>query len=86
MTQLRSLDLWASRIAEADIDLLADLPQLEYLSVGQIEGETTFRAETLLPRLFAIRSLKRVWLDGVELSPKAKRQLANRYKYVRVTS
>jgi hypothetical protein len=86
MRQLRSLDLWASKIIEADIELLADLPHLEYLAIGQVEGEAVFSADTLLPRLRAIRSLKRIWLDGIGLSQRAKRQLERRYKTVRITS
>jgi hypothetical protein len=86
MTQLRSLDLWSSQITEPDVDLLAELPHLEYLSIGQLDGETIFNADTLLPRLRAIRSLERIWLDGVILSPTARAELDERYKYVRVTN
>jgi len=85
MTQLRSLDLWATKITEADIDLLAKMPHLEYLSVGGVEGDTTFDARTLLPRLQAICSLQRVWLDGVQLSEDEKAILEKRYTSVRIT-
>ena len=85
MKQLRSLDLWATSIEENDIDLLAQLPGLEYLSIGDTEGSERFDAETLLPRLAAIRSLQRIWLDGVAINPQQLAQLESRFSYVRVT-
>jgi hypothetical protein len=85
MGQLRSLDLWATGIEESDLDLLAHLPNLEYLSVGDVEGQSGFNAESLLRRLEAIPSLKRVWLDGVPLSEAQKATLESRYSYVRIT-
>jgi len=85
MTQLRSLDLWATAITEDDLDFLARLPNLEYLSVGDCEGDSTFHGESLLPRLAAIGSLKRVWLDGVSLDASHAEILAARYESVRIT-
>lgn len=59
MQQVRSLDLWETDLVESDLDMLAALPNLEYLSVGHaFEGEHAFRVKTLLPRLRAISSLK----------------------------
>jgi Leucine-rich repeat (LRR) protein len=85
MRQLRSLDLWATRIEEEDVELLSQLPNLEYVSIGDAEGNTKFNAKTLLPRLAAIRSLQRVWLDGVIVSPGQKAKLESRFSTVRVT-
>lgn len=85
MRQLRSLDLWATFIQERDLDLLADLPNLEYVSVGEYADGASFNPETLLPRLNAIASLKRVWLDGVKLDPSCKASLEARYESVRIT-
>ncbi|MDQ1833479.1 hypothetical protein [Massilia scottii] len=85
MKQLRQLDLWASSIPEADLVLLAELPELEYLSVGGYDHLPSISAETLLPLLFAITSLKRLWLDGVDLTPSQRDQLAARYAYLRIT-
>lgn len=84
MKQLRSLDLWACDITETDIDLLADLPNLEYLSIGEVGEKKTFNAATLIPRLYAIPSLKRIWLDGVRVSAEQKGELEKRYQYARV--
>jgi hypothetical protein len=67
MKHLKSLDLWATKITEGDLDLLATMPQLEYVSLGGVEGDTTFDAKRLLPKLRAIPSLRRIWLDGVRL-------------------
>lgn len=69
--QLRSLDVWATGVTEADIDVLAGMPHLEYLSLGQLDGTgqpPAFNAQTLLPRLQAIPSLKHVFLDGVPVT------------------
>lgn len=85
MQQLRSLDLWATGIEEQDIELLCDLPNLEYLSIGDIEGSSKFNAEALLPRLAAIRSLQRVWLDGIGVTSHQKAELEARFSTVRVT-
>ncbi len=86
MKQLTSLDLWASDIKEADIALLADLPCLEYLSVGlQVDGETNFNAETLLPKLKAIKSLSRIWLDGVSVSAQTRKKFEAHFETVRIT-
>lgn len=68
LRQLRSLDIGANPIAEADIDLLAELPQLECLSLGRAAtcpAQPPFNARTLLPRLQAIPALKHVVLGGV---------------------
>lgn len=85
MKQLKSLDLWASDIEEADIELLSDLPNLEYLSIGQVDGETHFNADTLLPKLKAIKSLSRVWLDGVPVSAQTRRKYEKHFETVRIT-
>jgi hypothetical protein len=79
MKHLLSLDLWATKITESDVDLLATMPNLEYLSLGGVEGDTTFDAKTLLPRLQAIPSLRRIWLDGVQLSEAQKDVLEGLY-------
>lgn len=86
MRQLRSLDLWANTsIQESDLDLLAALPNLEYVSVGEYSDVTSFDVQTLLPRLNAVSSLKRVWLDGVKLDPSQRASLEARYESVRIT-
>ena len=72
MSQLRSLDIWALDIQEEDLELLNDLPNLEYLSIGGgYEDQTTLTSKGVLPRLAQLPSLKRVWLDGITLSVKA---------------
>lgn len=86
MTQLQSLDLWATDLEEEDLDALQRLTNLEYLSVGNHVGSTNFKAASLLPRLAAIGSLKRVWLDGVRLNAKQRSQLEARYSSVRITN
>ena len=85
MYQLRALDLWNINIEEPDIDLLAALPELEYLSLGGVEGSNLFNAETLLPRLAVIPKLQRIWLDGVALNHEQKAALETKYEKVRIT-
>jgi hypothetical protein len=86
MKQLKSLDLWASYIEEADIALLGDLPHLEYLSIGhQLDGKTNFDADTLLPKLKAIKSLSRIWLDGVPVSAQTREKFEKHFEAVRIT-
>ncbi len=85
MKQLKSLDLWATDIEEADIALLGDLPCLEYLSLGQAYDETNFNADTLLPKLKAIKSLSRIWIDGVPVSAPTRRKYEKHFESVKIT-
>jgi hypothetical protein len=85
MRQLQALDLWATAIDESDLDLLSQLPKLEYLSIGDVEGCTRFNAETVLPRLARMSALQEVWLDGIPVNSSQMEQLESSYKKVRVT-
>ena len=85
MQQLRSLDLWATSLEERDIALLVQLPNLEYVSIGDVEGGTKFNAESLLPRLAAMKSLQRIWLDGIDVNVHQRAQLEARFSNVRLT-
>lgn len=85
LRQLRSLDIWGNPIAETDIDLLAELPQLESLSLGRAsarEGLPTFDACTLLPRLQAIPALKHVVLEGVSVSDEQRSRYERHFERV----
>ncbi len=87
LKQLRQLDLWATNITEPDLDLLAEMPHLEYLSIGKMcgDGKQLFTAATLLPRLKAIPSLKRIWLDGIKMTKTETTQFEAHFEKVRVT-
>jgi hypothetical protein len=85
MQQLRSLDIWAAPVRECDLDLLAALPKLEYLSIGGYGDARPLDAESILPTLSAMPSLKRLWLDGIELTPSQREALDERYENVRIT-
>ena len=69
MKNLRSLDLWSTRITEDDLDVLAGMP-LEYLSIGRVDDESfaPFSVDTVMKKLAALPSLKRIWLDGLDLN------------------
>lgn len=85
LRQLRSLDIWANPIVEADIDLLAELPQLECLSLGQTTANPAlppFDARTLLPRLQAIAALKHVVLEGVTVDDELRSQYQRHFERV----
>lgn len=86
MKQLRSLDLWATGIKSNDIDHLRELPSLEYLSLGDYKGGSTYSAEDLLPRLLELPALERIWLDGIAVTDSQKRTLEKRFSSVRLTS
>ncbi len=85
MKQLKELDIWATSTGEQEIDMLSSLPNLEYLSIGGHEEQTKFTAEGTLPRLQKIKSLKRIWLDGLRVTKDEWEYLNSRYEHVRVT-
>ena len=82
MKQLKSLDIWSNNINQHDLELLSELPNLEYLSVGGHDEQTTFTAENTIPKLEKIKSLKRVWLDGIKLNTDERKYLKERYELV----
>lgn len=85
MKQLRSLDLWATGIQESDLALLAGLPMLEYVSIGDHDDLQSFQAEAVVSALSALPSLKSIWLDGIDLTSAQRDALAARYEYARIT-
>jgi len=86
MKALRSLDLWATRLTEDDLKLLRQLPNLEYLSVGNFEGCASLDPQRVVSLFLELPSLKRVWLDGIPLTPEQKLALESKLDSVRVTS
>jgi hypothetical protein len=85
MRGLRSLDLWATRLDEDDLTLLRDLPALEYLSLGNIEGCQSLDADRIVPLLLELPALERVWLDGMRLKVEHEAALKARLDSVRVS-
>jgi hypothetical protein len=85
MHQLRSLDLWATCLSESDLELLRELPVLEYLSVGGYASATSLDPERVVSLLLALPSLKRVWLDGLGVSSEQIARMKERSLAVRVT-
>lgn len=83
MSQLQSLDIWSTNIDEKGLDLLANLPNLNYLSIGGYAGQTTLTAKGVIPRLGAIKSLKKIWLDGILLNEVEHKSLKERFEYMR---
>ncbi len=85
MQQLRSLDLWATALVEDDLELLAELPNLEYLSVGNYAHLPAPDAARLVPLLLSLPALKQVWLDGVKVTAEQEAALALRLESVHIT-
>lgn len=86
MAQLKKLDIWWANIEEADLEMLQRLPNLEYLSIGGHDQQTDFTPEGTFPHLFRMPALKKVWLDGLNVTKAQWRELNERFEEVRVTS
>jgi hypothetical protein len=85
MKQLRSLDLWANQLTVDDLQLLTTLPNLEYLSVGSVEGNESLAASELVPLVLRLPAMKRLWLDGVHITTDQAESLKERLDAVRLT-
>lgn len=85
MKQLRSLDIWAIDIVEQDLEMLEDLPNLESVSIGGYDEQTVLTSKGVIPRLEKIRSLKRVWFDGIAATDDEKTYLKSRYEHACIT-
>lgn len=86
MRQLHSLDLWATDLDEADLKLLLNLPNLEYLSLGGYDHLPSLDADKITSLLLDMPSLKRVWLDGVCIEPSQQVELEARFDSLCLTS
>ena len=86
MRQLRSLDLWATPLRERDLDLLRSLPHLEYVSVGGYAESESLDAAYLVSLFGSLASLRRLWLDGVNIDQAQIATLKEKVASVRVTS
>ena len=85
MKQLEALDIWATKVKENDLDILVELPNLKYLSVGPSYEGNDFTPKMLIEKLGAIKSLKRIWIDGVKFNKSEKAILEDKYEQVRIT-
>lgn len=85
MKQLISLDIWSTNIRQNDLDLLKNLPKLEYLSVGQGYEDNYFDSKSLINKLRNIKSLKRIWFDGVYFNSDEKKLLSQKYDKVQIS-
>ena len=85
MNQLKSLDVWATDIKQKDLELLKNLPELEYLSVGQGYDDNSFESKKLIEMLAKMNSLQRIWLDGIKFSSDEKIMLSRKYDKVQIS-
>jgi hypothetical protein len=95
MRQLASLDLWETNIGIDDLRMLTALQRLEYLSLGKIadstkttdglrvDGNPSQDAQAIVDLILRMPSLKRVWLDGVQLSGELRQSLESRLESLR---
>ena len=84
MKQLKDLDLWACRLSVGDLTELEALPNLEYLSFGSTRQPSPIDSEALIAGLDRLSALKRIWLDGVDMSPAQIASLNKRYEKARI--
>lgn len=75
MEQLRSLDLWGTALTESDLRLLLNLPNLEYISLGNFDGSPSLNSNAITELILEAPKLKRVWLDGIRLEATQKNAL-----------
>lgn len=85
MHGLKSLDLWANALTEDDLDLLLELPQLEYVSIGNYDRLPSLDPRRVVPLLLRLPALKRVWLDGIAPSIEQRGALQEKLDSVRIT-
>ncbi len=82
MKQLRSLDLWATGLDVDELELLNELPKLEFVSVGNFDRLDVAKLMTLL---LSLPALKHVWLDGVEVTDDQEAALERKLESLRIT-
>lgn len=85
MKQLRELDVWALDLEENDLECLEGLPNLEYLSVGGYDGQERLTSKNVLPQLAKLPSLRRIWLDGIQVTENEAAELRARYESAQIT-
>ncbi len=83
MSQLESLDIWATELRDIDMKCLTKLENLKYLSIGGIAGQQHITYDGIIEILKDMPKLKRLWLDGVELSDQQAGELHEKYEYFR---
>lgn len=86
MPQLRSLDLWNTAIEARDLQLLRQLPQLEYVSIGTPYDDVALDASAIVSLLLELPALRRAWLDGVRIDRAQRAGLEARLEHLRVTN
>jgi hypothetical protein len=85
MEQLKSLDLWATKLTEDDLALLRELPNLEYVSLGNYDGAPSPDPDRVIPLILSLARLKRIWLDGMRLETHHRDALQAQIESVRIT-
>lgn len=85
MEQLHSLDLWATDLKERDLRLLVNLPNLEYVSLGNHDEIPPLNSKDITQLLLDCPRLKRVWLEGINLEPAQKEALEAKLDSLRIT-
>lgn len=84
MKRLTSLDLWATALTENDLELLLQLPALEYVALGNYDHLPSLDSKRVVALLMAMPSLKSVWLDGVAVDEKDRKILESKLERVRI--
>lgn len=84
MKRLTALDLWATALTEDDLELLRQLPALEYLSLGNYDHLPSLDPARIMALLMALPNLTNVWLDGVDVSANDREILEKKLERVRI--
>ena len=80
MKQLEALDIWSLDLDHDDLDLLTELPNLQYLSVGGYDEQERLTFEGVWPHLTKLPALERVWLDGIPMTDEEAKKLRQRFQ------
>jgi Leucine Rich repeat len=93
MRQLESIDLWATGISIDDLQMITALDRLEYLSLGavddgstdglRVDGNPSQDAQAVVDLILRMPSVRRVWLDGIQLSVDQRQALESRLESLR---
>ena len=85
MKQLEHLDIWLTNISDSELAYLTELPKLKSLSAGGHHGgPNALHADLILPSLRKLKSLEKLWLDGVYCSAEEEQEIRALFPNVRI--
>jgi len=79
MKQLTDLDAWATRISDSDLESLANLDNLKFLSIGERDEVETFSGKKVMGNISKLPTACRLWLDGIKFTEVEKQELRQKF-------